>query len=129
MVVLDRADRPPTLSLLLPQIRQYVPPWYVWTIGFLFISLVAIFEGGFRQVQKLRGIYNPLKLSLALSRLPVYAQDIDIKILCIRRGVSYLVLTEEIVFLQLKIFSTEDAQFRNFGITLSTADDNYRGTP
>jgi hypothetical protein len=58
-----------TLSLILPQISRYVPPWpwYVWIIGFLFLSLIAIFEGGFREVRKLRDelraarATNPLK--------------------------------------------------------------------
>jgi hypothetical protein len=116
-----------TLSLVFPQIRQYVPPWYVWAIGFLLISLVAAIEGGFRQVQMLKGVYDPLKLSLVLSTLPVYAQDVKIEILCLARGLGYLEMTEETIFLQLEIFSLEDVGIQSFKIGVSAGENNHEG--
>lgn len=74
-----------------------------------------------------KAVYDPLLMAQPLSALPVYAQDVDIETLCIARGVSYLVLTEEVFFLQLKIFSSSDAGFRGLKIRLSSEGNSYEG--
>ena len=116
-----------TISLVLPQIRHYVPSWYVWAIGFLLISLIAVFEGGFRQVQKLKGLYNPLKLANGLLALPVYGQELEIEFLCIQRGVSYFDFSGETAFLEVRCFSPIDMAFRGIRIRLSVAGDAHEG--
>ena len=117
-----------TLSLVVPQIRQYVPSWYVWTIGFLLISLIAVADGGFRQVQKLKGFYDPVKLSLALSALPVYFDDLRVELKTFCRGTT-LDLTETTFFLKLSLLSDDDTGIKEMGITCTIDGRIFQGKP
>ncbi|MGA7694186.1 MAG: hypothetical protein WCA76_04110 [Candidatus Sulfotelmatobacter sp.] len=78
-------------------------------------------------IRQLKVAFDPLRLSGALSALPVYAQDIEIKILCIARGGAYLDFGTETLFIQLKIFSPEDAGIRSFKICLLTEGGRHEG--
>lgn len=115
-----------TLSLILPQIRQYIPAWYVWAIGFLLISLVAAVEGGFKQVQMLRGIYDPLKLSLPLFALPVYRQDLEVSISSMCVGTSFGPAT---IFVELKLWTKSDLNLTKINVSLMIDAESYEVSP
>ncbi len=114
-----------TLEVVFPQIAGYVPrwPWYVWIIGFLVIAIAAVFEGGFRQVRKLKGLSGPLALSLGLSALPTYRQDLEIEIVSVCVGLC--LVRNATVFIELKLWALRDLNLASIVASIKIDDTFY----
>lgn len=80
-------------------------------------------------VAREQAIRNPLEDSQVLGSLPVYGQELEIEILCVQRGVGYLDMAGETVFLQLRLFSSIDMGFRGMKLGLSLAGNNHECEP
>jgi len=79
-------------------------------------------------IRQLKTAYDPLHLSVPLSALPVYLDDLRVELLALKRGHT-LDITETVFFLKLSLVCDEDTGIREMNVTITIDGRPLHGKP